>query len=148
MAENRTPRELQTREKDTRAAYVYTPPSNLPSPLPQPGYEFRWIMTHLLGQQQSVHVSRQLREGWVPVKSVDHPELQIPGNKEGNVEHGGLMLCKAPSEFVDARNAHYAKQAKAQVESVDNNFLRSQDQRMPTMFSERDSKVSFGSGNR
>lgn len=148
MAENRTPRDLQTREKETRAAYVYTPPSNLPSPLPQPGYEFRWIMTHLLGQPQPVHVSRQLRDNWVPVKAVDHPELQIPGNKDGNVEHGGLMLCKAPSEFVDARNAYVAKQAKAQVESVDNNFLRAQDQRMPTMFSERDSKVSFGSGNR
>ncbi len=35
MAENRTPRDLVTREKTARAVYV--PPTALPDPTPEPG---------------------------------------------------------------------------------------------------------------
>lgn len=147
MAENRNPRELQTREKDTRVQHMYTPPSMLPDPLPQPGYEFRWVMTHLLGQPQPINVSTRMREGWVPCKAEDHPELNIPANKDGNVEYGGLMLCKAPIEFVEARTAFYNKQNRAQVESVDNHFMRNNDPRMP-LFKEGRSETSFGSGKK
>jgi hypothetical protein len=145
MADNRTQRELQTRDKETRALHEYVPPSTLPDPLPQPGYKFRWIMTHLLGQPQLTNVATRVREGWVPVKAVDHPELNLPAGKDGNVEVGGLMLCKAPVEFVEARNAYYAKQNRAQVESVDNHFMRNNDPRMP-LFKEGRSETSFGRG--
>lgn len=147
MAEPRIQRELQTRDKDTRAQAEYTPPSTLPEPLPQPGYRFRYIRTSILGQADPTNVSARTREGWVPVKAADHPELNIPANKDGNVEVGGLMLCKAPVEFVEARNAFYAKQNKAQVESVDNHFMRNNDPRMP-LFSDRRSETSFGSGKK
>jgi hypothetical protein len=146
MAEtiNRNPRTLEARDKTTR--YVYTPASALPDPTPEPGMVYRWIATHVLGEAQNTNVSTKMREGWEPVKAVDHPELMLEGNaKTGNVELGGLMLCKMPRERAQARDEYYAKQAQAQMESVDNSFMRNNDSRMP-LFAERKSTTSRGSG--
>jgi hypothetical protein len=146
MAEtiNRNPRTLEAREKTTR--YVYTPASALPDPTPEPGMVYRWIATHVLGQPQNTNVSTKMREGWEPVKAVDHPELMLEGNaKTGNVELGGLMLCKMPRERAQARDEYYAKQAQAQMESVDNSFMRNNDPRMP-LFADRKSSTSRGGG--
>jgi hypothetical protein len=149
MAEDRTNRELVSREKQARAVYV--PPTNLPDPKPQKGFVFRWVATHVLGQADPTNVSRKMREGWVPVKAEDHPELQMFGqNTSGNVEIGGLMLCKMPSEMAKARDEYYNKQAQNQMDSVDNSFMRNNDPRMP-MFTDRKTSVSrganFGSGS-
>ncbi len=150
MAENtRTPRDITSREKSVRSVYV--PPSALPDPTPEPGYVYRWIATHVMGEAQNINVSNKMREGWEPVKAVDHPELMLQGNeKTGNVEIGGLMLCKMPRELAQSRDEYYAKQARAQMESVDNNFMRNNDPRMP-LFAERKSTSSrggFGSGSK
>jgi hypothetical protein len=143
----RESRDLASRDKNVRA--VYTPSSTLPDPTPEPGYTYRWIATHVLGQSDPTNVSRKLRDGWVPVKADDHPELMLVGNeKTGNVEIGGLMLCKMPSDRVEAMSDYYNNQAKTQMESVDNTFLRQNDPRMP-LFSERKSSITrggFGSG--
>jgi hypothetical protein len=107
---------------------------------------YRWIATHVLGQADVTNVSKKTREGWVPVKAVDHPELMLEGNaKTGNVEIGGLMLCKMPREVAQARDEYYARQANAQMESVDNNFMRNNDPRMP-LFADRKSTTSRGGG--
>ena len=149
MAETqtRTPRDLVSREKTARAVYV--PPSNLPDPTPEPGYSYRWVATHVLGQSNPTNVSQKMREGWEPVKASDHPELMLLGNKTGNVEIGGLMLCKMPTERVRAREEYYNNQAQAQMDSVDNHYMRNSDPRMP-LFSEKKSYTSrggsFGSG--
>jgi hypothetical protein len=145
MAENRTPRDLVTREKTARA--VYTPPSMLPDPTPEPGWNFRWIATSINGQTYAQNVAMRMREGWVPVKAEDHPELMIPGNASGNVEIGGLLLCKQPTETVQARNAYYNDQASKQEQSVDNTLMRQSDARMP-LFNERKSTTTFGKGNK
>lgn len=139
----RTPRDIETRATATRAVYV--PPSSLPVPTPQPGYSFRWIATSVLGQTDPSNVSKKMREGWEPVRAEDHPELQLQANTNGNVELGGLMLCKMPTENVVARNQYYENHAQAQMDSVDNSFLRNNDPRMP-MFSEKRSTTSRGSG--
>lgn len=147
MAEVRTPRDLTSREKQAR--YVYAPPSALPDPEPQPGYVYRWIATHVMGQADPTNVSKKLREGWEPVKAEDHPELMLLGSKSGNVEIGGLMLCKMAKEKAQARDEYYAQQTKAQSDSVDNNFMRQNDPRMP-LFADRQSTSSrgkFGSGS-
>ena len=143
MADNRTPRDVATREKTSR--YVYVPPSTLPDPTPEPGYKFRWVATHILGKSDATNVSKKMREGWEPVKAVDHAELMLHASSDGNVEIGGLMLCKAPVEFVEARNTYYQNQAEMQMESVDNNLMRQSDPRMP-LFQERKSSSSFGKG--
>lgn len=143
MAETRTPRELETREKTTR--YVYKPSSALPDPTPQAGVAFRYIATHILGQSDPTNVSRKMRDGWEPVKAADHPELMIQGNVSGNVEIGGLLLCRMPEEKLAAMTEYYDNVNKQQAESVDNNFLRQNDPRMP-LFAERKSAVTRGAG--
>jgi len=144
MTQNRTPRDLVSREKTARAVYV--PPTSLPDPTPEPGVVFRWIATHVLGQADPTNVSRKMREGWEPVKAVDHPELMITGNAQtGNVEIGGLMLCKNSTEKVAAMKDYYDGQAQNQMDSVDNHFMRNNDPRMP-LFSDRKSTTSRGSG--
>jgi hypothetical protein len=149
MAENRTNRDLMSREKSARAVYV--PPTNLPDPTPEPGYVYRWVATHVLGQSEVTNVSRRMREGWEPVKAADHPELMLMGNeKTGNVEIGGLMLCKIAKEKAEARDDYYNQQAQNQMESVDNSFMRQNDSRMP-LFAERKSSSTrggFGSGSK
>jgi hypothetical protein len=145
MAETRTPRDLVTREKTARA--VYAPPTALPDPTPEPGWKFRWIATAVNGQNYAQNVAMRMREGWVPVKAEDHPELMLPANAAGNVEIGGLMLCKQPAEGVEARNTYYATQAVKQEQSVDNTLMRQSDARMP-LFNERKSTTTFGTGNK
>ena len=144
MAENRTPRDNVSREKQARAVYV--PPTALPDPTPEPGYVYRWVATHVLGQHEPTNVSRKFRDGWEPVKAVDHPELMITGNeKTGNVEIGGLMLCKMPVEKAKARDEYYDQQAQNQMDSVDNHFMRNNNPMMP-LFAEKKSSVSRGAG--
>lgn len=140
---NRTPRNLETREQESR--YVYKPASALPEPSPEPGFRFRWVATTISGNDNPTNVSQKFREGWVPVKAEDHPELHIQGNKDGNVEVGGLMLCKAPEEMINGRRAYYAQTSKQQMSSVDNHFMRNNDARMP-LFKDSKSSVSRGGG--
>jgi hypothetical protein len=145
MAENRTPRDLVTREKTARAVYV--PPTALPDPTPEPGWKYRWIATAVNGQAYPQNVALRMREGWVPVKAEDHPELLLPANPSGNVEISGLMLCKQPTESVEARNEYYRNQSEKQIESVDNTLMRQSDARMP-LFNERKSSTTFGKGSK
>ena len=143
MAENRTNRELETREKTTRRR-SWQRPDLLPSPKPQPGWEYRWIRISTLGTADPMNVSSKLREGWEPVKASDHPEVQmmvVENDKfKDNIVIGGLMLCKTPTELVEDRNAYYQQQTDAQMSAVDNNFMRENDPRMP-LFRERTSSV-------
>ena len=148
MAENRLDRELETRERTTRKK-AWQRPETLPSPNPEPGYTYRWIRTSTHGQVDATNVSSKLREGWEPVKAVDHPEITlvtIENEKfKDNVVIGGLMLCKAPAELVEERTEHFKEQTSNQIKSVDNNLMRENDPRMP-LFHERKSKVTFGKG--
>jgi len=142
MANPRTPRDIDTRDKTARFQYV--PPSALPDPKEHPDFNFRWVATHVVGAADPSNVSKKVREGWEPVKAEDHPELQHLA-KSGNIEIGGLMLCRMPREITEARNEYYAAQAKGQMDSVDNSFLQQNDARM-AKFSARKSTVSRGSG--
>jgi|TARA_R100001163_G_C5062526_1_gene199609 hypothetical protein len=148
MAENRLNRETSTREKTSRKK-AWSRPEVLPSPHPEPGYAFHWVRVSTQGQIDATNVSSKLREGWEPVKASDHPEITIVAVEherfKDNVVIGGLMLCKAPAELVEERTQYYADQTRAQIESVDNNLMRENDPRMP-LFSDRQSKVTFGSG--
>jgi hypothetical protein len=139
MVDVKKTRDLETRDKEVRKDYK--PASTLPDPIPEPGYVYRYIMTHLLGKPDTTRLSRMRRDGWEPVKASDHPELMIEGNNEGNVEIQGLILCKNSVENMEAYNRYYAKQAADQMESVDNSFMKDNDPRM-RKFSERTSTTS------
>lgn len=146
----RLDRELDTRETTKRPAR-WTPPQLLPDPKPQPGYAYRWIRLSTLGTSDPANITSKMREGWEPVKASDHPEIRLFGSQSSGdfkdtIQIGGLMLCKIPAEFMDQRSEYYRTQSEAQINSVDNNFMRDSDPRMP-LFKERSSKVTFGKGS-
>jgi len=144
----RTSRELETREKTARKR-KWTPPQLLPDPNPEPGYVFRWVRLSTLNNPDAINISSKLREGWEPVKASEHPEITLVGGTStrfpDSIEIGGLLLCKTPVEFTEDRNEYYRQQAEAQMNSVDNTYMRENDPRMP-LFKERSSKVTFGKG--
>ena len=75
-SQDRNARSTETRDQEERNQ-SWKPPSILPEPKPIPGYRFRWIRTSMIGQADNTNVSMKFREGWVPVKSEDHPELHV-----------------------------------------------------------------------
>ena len=150
MAEQeRRSRDLEAREQASRPKMQWTPPQLLPDPEPEPGYAFRWIRLSTLNSPDPTNISSKLREGWEPVKASTQPKLFAMSNPNSRfpdgIEIGGLLLCKTPVELTSQRNAYYQQQADAQMNSVDNNFMRENDPRMP-LFSDRKSKVTFGKG--
>lgn len=146
MAENRKPREIETREISERPKQ-WMQPELLPEPDKQPGYSYRWIRVATLNQADPRNLSAKLREGWEPVTLEEQPKLRLladPNSRyKDNIEIGGLLLCKTPTEFVEQRNEHFARQTQAQTEAVDNNLMRQSDARMP-LFNERKSTTSSG----
>jgi hypothetical protein len=146
MTANRLSRELESRETTTRTK-SWVRPELLPSPTPEPGYVYHWVRLSTRGAADPTNVSSKLREGWEPVKATDHPEIVLTGVEserfKDNIVMGGLMLCKAPVEMVDERNEYYRNMAKSQMTSVNNNFMRENDPRMP-LFNEQSTKVTFG----
>jgi len=105
----------------------------------------------MMGQADPTNTSAKLREGWEPVKAEDHPELMYqadPNSRfKGNIEIGGLLLCKAPTEVMQQRDEYYRQQAQNQMESVDNSFMREKDGRSNmALFNDKKSSTSFGKG--
>ena len=148
MAEVKKTRELETRAVVERPQQ-WMNPELLPEPDKQAGYAYRWIRVSTLNNPDPRNLSAKLREGWEPVPVEEQPKFQLlidPTSRfKDSIEIGGLLLCKTPEEFVDQRNAYYAKQTLAQTDAVDNNLMRQSDPRMP-LFKEGKSSTSFGSG--
>jgi hypothetical protein len=148
VKQTRASRDTEVRAQTERTR-KWMPPQLLPDPHPEDGYAFRWIRLSTLGSADTMNISSKLREGWEPVRANDHPEIQLfvdPTSQfKDNIVIGGLMLCKTPTEMVAQRDAWFRKQAESQMQSVDNNFLRESDPRMP-LFNERKTSVTFGKG--
>jgi hypothetical protein len=129
----RTPRGSEDREIIQRPE-SWENPSNLPSNTDNP------------------NVSKKFREGWIPCKAEDYPELHIhmmdhksEWAEKGNIEVGGQLLCKMPKEKAKARDEHFQRMAQNQMESVDNVYFKDQDSRMATkQVFERKSQTTFG----
>lgn len=143
------PRDNELRAVDERPKQ-WMPPQLLPDPAPSLDYDFRWIRVSTLNNADPMNISSKLREGWVPVRAQDHPEIQMYASGANSrfpdsVEVGGLILCKIPKEFSKQRTEYYRQQTEAQMAAVDNSFMRTADPRVP-MFKERNTKVTFGSG--
>jgi hypothetical protein len=149
MAGNKLSREVDTRELNERPKQ-WQLPDLLPEPDKQAGYSYRWIRVSTLNAADPRNLSAKMREGWEPVRLEEQPKFQLladPNSRfKDNIEIGGLLLCKTPTEFVEQRNAHFQRQSQNQTEAVDNNLMRQSDPRMP-LFTERKSTSTFGSGS-
>jgi hypothetical protein len=148
MTTNKLSREVETRAA-TQRSEQWAPAELLPEPIKMAGYKYHWVRISTLGAADPRNLSAKLREKWEPVPAEEQPEMQMladPNSRfKGNIEIGGLLLCKTPEEFVEQRNKFYANQTEAQTEAVDNNLMRQSDPRMP-LFKERKSSSSFGKG--
>ena len=149
IKDNKLTRELTTRAVQERPKQ-WMQPELLPEPDKQPGYNYRWIRVSTMNNADPRNLSAKLREGWEPVAIEEQPKFRLladPNSRfKDNIEVGGLLLCKTPTDFVDQRNAHFAKVTQSQTDAVDNSFMRQSDARMP-LFQERKSSSSFGKGN-
>ncbi len=148
-SQNRLDRELDTRTAMARPTF-WRQPDTLPQPNDRPGWSHRYIRLSANGVDDPSNISSKLREGYEPCKADEYPELMMhaisEGRFKGNIEVGGLLLCRIPAEFMEQRTAFFASQNRAQMDSVDNNFMKDNDPRMQK-FSERSTKVTFGSGS-
>lgn len=148
MAENRLKREMEVRATTERPKQ-WMPAELLPEPDKEPGFAYRWIRVATLNVSDPRNLSGKLREGWEPVAVEEQPKFKLlvdPNSRfAGNIEIGGLLLCKTPIEFVEQRNAAFAAKSDAQSKAVDNTLMRQSDPRMP-LFNERKSTSSFGKG--
>lgn len=145
--QNRAPRAMESREKNMRPQ-AWINPEALPNPDNRPGWKHRWVRLSTMGVDDPKNISSKLREGYEPCRAEDYPELMLQaineGRFKGGIEIGGLLLCRIPEEFLQQRMRHFDAQNKAQMESVDNAYLSENDRRMQK-FSERSTKVTFGS---
>jgi hypothetical protein len=148
IRDNKLTRELETRAVQERPKQ-WAQPELLPEPDKQPGYNYRWIRVSTMNNADPRNLSAKLREGWEPVPVEEQPKFRLladPNSRfKDNIEVGGLLLCKTPTEFVQQRNDHFAKVTQSQTDAVDNSFMRQSDARMP-LFQERKSSSSFGKG--
>jgi len=150
MADNRTTRELETRNLTERPKQ-WMPPELLPEPDKQAGFSYRWIRISTLNNFDQRNMSSKLREGWEPVRLEEQPKFKLladPASRfKDNIEIGGLLLCKTPEDFVVQQQDYVARQTQSQTEAVDNNLMRQSDARMP-IFQERRSSTTFGKGSK
>ena len=148
MAESRLQREITNRTSQERPKQ-WALPEILPEPDKQAGYNYRWVRVSTLNNADPRNLSAKLREGWEPVALEEQPKFKLladPNSRyRDNIEIGGLLLCKTPTDFVSQRTQHFANQTQAQTDAVDNSFMRQSDARMP-LFQERKSSSSFGKG--
>ena len=82
------------------------------------------------------------------LKNASHSSAQIindtlksKGEYENNVVIGDLILCKAPTEIIKQRQAHYQRLTDSQIEGVDNSLFSQNDSRAPLLRPERASSV-------
>lgn len=145
---SRTTRESSSREKTTRPKQ-WTPPELLPTIDQEDGKSYRFIRVSSMGQRDPQNVSQKFREGWEPVKASEHPEAFTMPDPNGQfndaIEIGGLLLCKTDEELTQQRDEYIAQRTRQNTESVDSNYMREDDPRMP-LFKNKSTKVSFGSG--
>jgi hypothetical protein len=146
MANTRVTREVDNREFSERPKQ-WMNPELLPEPDKEVGYSYRWIRVTTLGQHDPRNISSKLREGYEPVRVEEQPKFRLlvdPTSRyKDNIEIGGLLLCKIPTEFLQQRQEYFDRQTRQQTEAVDNNFMRQSDARMP-LFRERSSETRVG----
>ena len=147
--ENRLQREMTSRTMQERPKQ-WQQADLLPEPDKESGYAYRWVRVSTLNDYDQRNITGKYREGWEPVSSEEQPKFKLlvdPNSRfSGQIEIGGLLLCKCPIEFMDQRNTHFDKLTKSQTEAVDSSLMRQSDARMP-IFKESKSSTSFGKGS-
>lgn len=84
----------------------YIDPRTIPS-----GISYEW-KRHTVSNAEDPSYNAFLRgQGWEPVPSSRHPELAIPGETDGPILRGGLMLCERPAYMTEEADAEQKAEA-------------------------------------
>ena len=125
----------------------WTPPSYLDTPNAPNGYRHRWVRIETLGVADTKNIQGRLRSGYELVRVDEYPNDDFPaiadGKYAGVIGHGGLVLTRVPEEIAQQRQAYFERQAKDQVDAVDNDLMKEQDSRMPINI-DKQSRTTFG----
>jgi len=147
-----------SRESETRAANArtksWTLPSSLDAPLPPEGFVHRWIRTEVAGFEDTMNVSKKLREGYEFVRADEYSDLDklkfpviAKGTYQGCIGIGGLVLARIPEEVLKQRSEYFARVTQDQMNAVDNDLMKEQHPEMPINI-DRQSRVTFGGGRK
>ena len=113
----------------------WTPPSYLDTPNAPNGYRHRWVRIETLGVADTKNIQGRLRSGYELVRADEYPNEDFPaisdGKYAGVIGHGGLVLTRVPEEIARQRQTYFEKQAQDQVDALDNDLMKEQDNRMP-----------------
>lgn len=139
----RIAREQESRETVQREPATFIPAGLVPElQNKNPDYVYRWVRSSNRGQLDTGNVSARMQEGWVPVSWEEMPEIikmpDLSTKFPEMIERRGMLLMKIAKEKSKARQDYFKKLNRSQMESVDNNFMRENDRRMP-LFRERTS---------
>lgn len=128
----------------------WAPGSNLPTPDPREGLEFRYVRATTRGVLDNVNLSKAFRDYWEPVLSSEYPELRVMSDRGSEfpdgVVIGGLVLCSRPKEFGDKMREIGDREQREQLASVDQSYFNEPSGGM-TKFSDKSTRVNqFSNG--
>lgn len=82
---------------------LYFPPEKIPY-----GWEYKWVMFAVMGENQDDYLRAQFYKGWSPVPADRHPEeakthlMSHDIHSQGNtIRRKGLILCEIPKVVAD-----------------------------------------------
>lgn len=112
----RATRAQTTRNTQSRGAQVRKAPENeqrdpLWLPPSPPGMTYGWIRRAVLNQEDAYNIRERQMQGWKPVPSDRHPEMNpegwglVLGEAKGYIENAGLVLCECPTHLLKQRKA-------------------------------------------
>jgi|TARA_E500000178_G_C16958793_1_gene724996 hypothetical protein len=140
--------------KVTERPKPWAPPSSLDAPTPPEGFVHRWLRAEIAGFEDTANISKRQREGYELVRGDElkpgdkhYPVYSEQSKYKGYIGVGGLVLARIPIEIARSRAEYYKKLTQDQLTAVDNDLMKEQNPAMPINIS-RQSKVSFGGGNK
>ena len=140
--------------KVTERPKPWAPPSSLDAPTPPEGFVHRWLRAEIAGFEDTANISKRQREGYELVRRDElkpgdkhYPVYSEQSKYKGYIGVGGLVLARIPIEIARSRAEYYKKLTQDQLTAVDNDLMKEQNPAMPINIS-RQSKVSFGGGNK
>ena len=147
---NKSPRKIETREKEARKR-GWVPPSNLDAPEPPEGFHHRWVRAEFRGEQDEKNIMGRLRSGYEFVRKDEYPDrMDLPsvndGKYKGVIGVGGLLLMRCPIEIKESRDIYFQELTQGQQDSIDNDLMKDEHPSMP-ISKEKRSRVEFG-GNK
>ena len=147
---NKSPRKIETREKEARKR-GWVPPSNLDAPEPPEGFHHRWVRAEFRGEQDEKNIMGRLRSGYEFVRKDEYPDrMDLPSVNDrkykGVIGVGGLLLMRCPIEIKESRDIYFQELTQGQQDSIDNDLMKDEHPSMP-ISKEKRSRVEFG-GNK